>query len=207
MKDSVGRPSTRDELSLCLRISEGDCQSSWRDLTSCQVSLPQRSGLMIRVYGGSDTAQVLFQSIVDRPTNTVGLTGQIPWNPSTQLPTVFSIVIAVGQTEFTMAEILAHESFRLECCVFRRPTRSHGSLPRNRVRISGASRISGTTFATEREELGLISLFVSTIKLLTKNFALWGPGMARLLPSIYRRLAIVSPVTLLGRCFGKIRDY
>lgn len=207
MKDSVDRPSIRDELSLCLRKSEGDCLSSWQDLTSCQVSLPQRSGLMIRVYGGSDTAQVLFQSIVDRPTSTVGLIGQIPWNPSTQLPTVVSIVIAVGQTEYTLAEILARESFHLEWCVFRRPTRSHGSLPRNRVRISGASRICGTTFVNDRQILGLMDLFASAIKLIIKNFASWGPGMARLLPSIYRRLAIVSPVTLLGRCFGKIRDY
>jgi len=207
MKDFKGRPSTRDELSLCLRISEGDCRSSWRNLTSCQVSLPQRSGLTIRVYGGSDTAQVLFQSIVDRPTSTVGLTGQIPWNPSTQLPTVVSTVIAVGQTEYILAEILARESFVLEWCVYRRPTQSRGLLPRNRVRISGASRISGTTFATEVETLGLMNLFAFAIKVLTRVSALLGPGMARLLPSIYRRLAIVSPVMLWGRCFGKIRDY
>lgn len=207
MKDSVSRPSIRDELRLCLRISEGDCQSSWRDLTSCQVSLPQRSGLTIRVYGGSGTDQVLFQSIVDRPTNTVGLTGQIPWNPSTQLPTVVSTVIAVGQTEYILAEILARESFLLEWYVYRRPTQSHGSLPRNRVRISGASKISGTTFATGHEDLGLESLFVLTTRLLTKTFALLGPVTARLLPSIYRRLAIVSPVTLWGRCFGVTRDY
>lgn len=154
MKDSLDPPSTRDELSLCLRVSADNCRSSWRDLTSCRVSLPQRLDLTILVYGGSDTDRVLFQSIVDRPTSIVGRTGQIPWNPSTQLPTVVSIVLAVGQTEYILAEILARESFRLEWYVFRRPTRSHGLLPRNRVRISGASRISGTTFATERAILG-----------------------------------------------------
>jgi hypothetical protein len=207
MVDSMRRPSIRDELSLCLRKSEGDCQSSWQDLTSCQVLLPQRSVLMIRVYGGSDMDQVLSQSIVDRPTSIVGQTGQILWNPSTQLQTVVSIVIAVGQTEYILAEISALTSFRLEWYVFRRPTRSHGLLPRSRVRISGASKISGTTFAYDRVVRGLIDLFVLTTNLLTKNFASWGPVTARLLPSIYRRLAIVSPVTLLGRCFGKIRDY
>jgi hypothetical protein len=206
MVDSTRRPSIRDELSLCLRKSEGDCQSSWQDLTSCQVLLPQRSDLMIRVYGGSDMDQVLFQSIADRPTSIVGLTGRMLWNPSFQLQTVVSIVIAVGQTEYILAEISARESFLLEWYVFRRPTRSHGLLPRSRVRISGASKISGTTFAYDRVVLGLTDLFVSTINLLTKNFASWGPVAARLLPSIYRRLAIVSPVTLLGRCFGKIRD-
>jgi hypothetical protein len=207
MKDFKDRPSIRDELSLCLRESVDSCRTSWRNLTSCQVSLPRRSDLMIRVYGGSDTAQVLFQSIVDRPTSTVGLTGQIPWNPSFQLQTMVSIVIAVGQTEFTLVEISAQRSFHLEWCVFQRPTRNHGSLPRSRVRISGASRISGTTFAPEAETLGLISLFASAIKLLIKSCALLGPGMARSLPSIYRRLVIVSPVTLLGRCFGAIRNY
>jgi hypothetical protein len=206
MKDFISRASIRDELSLFLRKSEGDCRSSWRNLTSCQVSLPQRSDLMIRVYGGSDMDQVLFQSIVDRPTNTVGLTGQIPWNPSIQLPTVVSIVIAVGQTEYILGEILAQESFLLEWYVFRRPTRSRGSLPRSRVRISGASKISGTTFANDPSVLGLIDLFVLTINRLTKSFVSWGPGAARLLPLIYQRLAIVSLVTLLGRCFGVIRN-
>jgi hypothetical protein len=195
MKDSVGLPSMRDELRLRLCESRDDCQNSWQDLTSCQVLLPQRSDLTIRVYGGSDTDQVLFQSIVDRPTNTVGLTGQIHWNPRFQLPTMVSIVIAVGQTEFILAEILALPSCRLEWYVSRRPTQDHGSLPRNRVRISGASKISGTTFATEAEQPGLTSLFAFAINLLTRSYALWGPGMARLLQSIYRWLATVSPVT------------
>jgi hypothetical protein len=207
MKDSVNRLSTRQEYSLSLRICEDNCRSSWRDLTSCLVSLPPRSGLTILQRGGSDMDQVLFQSIVDLPTNTVGLTGQIPWNPSTQLPTVVSTVIVVGQTEFILDERYAQESLLLEWYVFLRPSRSRGSLPRSRVQISGVSRISGTTFAIDADPRGLTALFAFAIKALIRSSVLWGPELARLLPSIFRRLAIVSPVTLLDRCFGKIRDY
>lgn len=206
MKDSVSQLSIKEEYRLCLRGSEGNCPSSWQDLTSCQVLLPRHLDLMIRVYGGSGMDQVLFQSIVDLPTSTVGLIGRIPWNPSTQLPTMVSIVIAVGQTELTIAEILARESWNLEWSVFRRPTPSRGSSPRNRVRISGASKICGTTFEIDARLPGLVSLFVSTIKPLTSSFARLGLELARLLPLICQRLAIVSPATLLGRCFGVTRN-
>lgn len=208
MADAKSRRSTRLELTLGLRVLHADhCPSSWRDLTSCQISLPPHSDLTIRMYGGSDTAQVLFQSIVDLPTNTVGRIGRIPWNASTQLPTVVSTVIAVGQTEYILDERLVHKDYVLGWYVFLRPTRSRGLLPRSRVQISGVSRISGTTFATGRRSHGLTALFASAIKALTKTYALWGPGLARLLPLIYQRLATVSPATLLGRCFGQIRNY
>jgi hypothetical protein len=207
MKDSVDPPSMRDELEVCLRLkSEDDCLSSWRTLTSCQVSLPLRSGLTIRAYGGSGTDQVLFQSIVDRPINIIGQIGQIPWNPSFQLLTMVSIVIAVGQTEFILDEVSVPPNCHLEWYVYRRPTRDHGSLPRNRVRISGANRICGTTFITEAEVVGSITSFAFAIRVITSAFAKWGPGTVRLLRSIYRVLATVSPVTLLGRCFGVTRD-
>jgi hypothetical protein len=206
-KVSADRPSIRDELVLCLLTREDNCRSSWRDLTQCQISLPQHLDLTIRVYGGSGTAQVLFQSIVDRPTNIVGQIGQILLNPRTQLLTMVSIAIVVGQTECILGEILVHPNFHLAWYAFRRPTRSHDSLPRNRVQISGVSRISGTTFATEAEIRGLGNLFVLTTKRLIRTFASSGLGMARLLPSIYRRLAIVLLVTLSGRCFGRTRNY
>lgn len=207
MKDSVSQLSIRDDFRLSIRKSGTTCRASWRHLTSCQVSLPLRSDLMIRVYGGSGTALVLFQSIVVRPINIIGQTGPIPWNPSTQLPTMVSIALAVGQTEYTLIEFRARKSFVLEWCVSRRPTRGRGLLPRSRVQISGASRISGITFADERRILGLVDSFAFAIRVSTKIFARLGPAMARLLQSIYRLLAIVSPVTLLDRCFGKTRNY
>jgi hypothetical protein len=207
MKDSQSHLSIKDVYQLSIRKGGTTCRASWRHLTSCQVSLPPRSDLMIRVYGGSGTAQVLFQSIVVRPTNIVGQTGPIPWNPSTQLPTMVSIVLAVGQTEYTLERFQARKSFVLEWCVCRRPTRSRGLLPRNRVQISGANRICGTTFATERRILGLVDSFAFAIRITTKICARLGPVMARLLQSISRLPAIVSPVTWLGRCFGKTRDY
>jgi len=84
---------------------------------------------MIRVYGGSGTEKALFQSIVDQPISTIGVTGQISWKASSQLPIVVSTILAVGRTEFTLDERLAQESFDLEWCVFRKPTRNLGSLP------------------------------------------------------------------------------
>jgi hypothetical protein len=179
MKDSVDPPSMRDELRLSLRLREGDCRSSWQDLTSCQILLPPRSDPMIRVYGGSGTDQVLFQSILDLPTSTVGLTGQIPWNPSTQLPTVVSIVIAVGRTEFTLAEKLALTSFDLDYCVSRRPTRNRDSLPRSRALTCGANKVSGITLRDVANLPGLMSFFASAIKLSTRIFVYVDLVMAR----------------------------
>jgi hypothetical protein len=207
MKDSLDPPSMRDELRLSLRLREGDCRSSWQDLTSCQILLPPRSDPMIRVYGGSGTDQVLFQSTLDLPISTIGQIGQIPWNPSTQLPTVVSIVIAVGQTEFTLAEKLALTSFDLDYCVSRRPTRNRDSLPRSRVRISGVSKMLDTTSTLDVKEAGLTIFVDFTTKVLTSAFARLGLGMARWLPLIYQRLVTEFPVTSWGRCFGRTRDY
>jgi hypothetical protein len=207
MKDSVSHLSITDDYRLLIRKRGSSCRASWRHLTSCQVSSPQHLGLTIRVYGGSGTARVLFQSIGVLPTSTVGQTGPIPWNPSTQLPTMVSIVIAVGQAEYTLKEFQARKSFVLEWCVSQRPTRVRGSLPRNRVQVSGANKICGTTFATERRILGLVDSFAFAIRVTTKICARLGPGMARLLQSISRLPAIVSPVTLLDRCSGKTRNY
>lgn len=206
MKDSKDLPSIKDDYRLSIRKSGSNCRASWRHLTSCQVSLPRHSDLTIRVYGGSGTAQVLFQSIVVRPTNIVGQTGPIPWNPSSQLPTMVSIVLAVGQTEYTLERFQARKSFVLEWCVSRRPSRSRGLLPRSRAQVNGASKIFGTIFAIERETLGLVSLFTFVINLTTRSFARSGPVMVRLLQSISRLLATVSHVMLLDRCFGKIRN-
>lgn len=208
MKDSVRRPSIKDVLTVRFRLkSESDCRSSWQDLTSCQILLPPRSGLTARLSGGSGTDLALFQSIVDRPTSTVGLTGQIIWKASTQSRTMVSIILAVGQTEFIVARISARKSFVLGYYVSRRPTRNPALLRRSRAPISGVSKISDTTLTNEQLAHGLTTLFAFTIKALIRVCASSGPGMARLLQSIYRLLAIVSPVTLWGRCFGQTRNY
>lgn len=207
MKDSVGHPSTKDECRLSFHMKGTNCRASWRHLTGCQVSLPRRSGLIIRVIGGSGTAQVLFQSIAVQPTSTVGRTGRIRLNPSSQLPIMVSIIIAVGHVEYTLKEFRVRKNSVLEWCVYRRPTRGRGLLPRSRVPKCGASKISGTTLTTERRILGLVNLFAFAIRLTTKICARLGPGMARLLQSISRLPAIVSLVTLSDRCFGKTRSF
>lgn len=206
MKDSKSRHSTMDVLAVWVRVSEPNCRFSWQDWTSCLVLLPQHLDLMILMYGGSGTDQVLSRNIVARPTSIAGLTGQIFLRPSTPLQTMVSIVIAAGHTEYTIMEVPAQMSLDLDFCVFPRPSRSLGLLPRSLVRISGVNKICGTTSVAGPEDPGLGDLFVLTINLLIRNSAFVVPGMARLLRSIYRPQAIVSAVMLLGRCFGKTRD-
>ena len=193
------------ELTLCLRVSGDNCQSSWQTLTSCQVLLPPRLGHTIQVIGSSDTDQVLFQKRLVLPTSTVGRTGHLFWKASSQSPTMVSIVIALGHTAVTICRVLVHQNLTLEWWLYRSPTRNRGLLPRNRASISGANRICCTTLPRESETVGCMTSFVSTIKVLTKVCAHLGPPVVRLLQSIYRLLAIALPVMRSANSFEETR--
>lgn len=192
---------------LLIRASESDCQTSWRNSTSCLVSLPQRLGLMILAYGGSNMVLALFQRSLVRPTNTVGRTGAILWTTTSQSPTVVSIVTRVGQTDVTVMRLKVRKYLFLEWWLFRSHFRGRDLSPRNRASISGASKTCGITSLSDAERLGLVHLFVLTIKHLTKNFARLAPELARWILSIYRQLLTVSPVTLWGSSSGETRKY
>lgn len=101
----------------------------------------------------------------------------------------------VGQTEQTLYNLLVQKYLRVDWLLFQKPTRNLGSLPRNRVRTCGASKIAGTTSLSDAEVRGLISLFASAIKPSINNFARLALWMARWLPLIYQRLVTVLPVT------------
>lgn len=207
MKDFKGLPTTSLGWVLVLHFSVQNSQLSWVNLTSCQVYLPPHLEGTILLSGGSDTAQVLFQRRLDLPTSIVGRSGRLLWNPSSQLPTMVSIVLAVGHTRVTVLRCMTHKSLAVAWSLFPKPSRNLGLSPRNRARISGANKIFGTTFVSEYIVPGLASLFALATKPATRNFVSQVRELVELLLSTCRQHQILSRVKSWVSSFGRIRDY